>query len=79
MNTAIDILTAIGGLIGAVGGAVAFFSWINTRKSEHKKADAEASGVIQDVYLKMIHALEERISKVEQRECLRDNCKMRIQ
>jgi hypothetical protein len=79
MNNIIGILTAIGGLIGAVGGAVAFLSWINTRKSEHKKADAEASGVIQDVYLKMIHALEERISKVEQRECLRDNCKMRIQ
>lgn len=79
MNTAIDILTAIGGLIGAVGGAVAFLSWINTRKSEHKKADAEASGVIQDVYLRMIHSLEERMTRLEQRECLRDNCNMRVQ
>lgn len=79
MNSIIDILTAVGGLIGAISGAVAFLSWINTRKAEKKKADAEASGVIQDVYLRMIHALEERISKVEQRECLRDNCNMRVQ
>jgi hypothetical protein len=79
MNTAIDILAAVGGLIGAVGGAVALLSWINTRKAEHKKADAEASGVVQDVYIKMIHSLEERMTRLEQRECLRDNCKMRIQ
>lgn len=86
MNTAIDILTnisallgAIGGLIGAVGGAVALLSWINTRKPEKKKADAEASGVVQDVYIKMIHSLEERMTRLEQRECLRDNCNMRVQ
>ena len=86
MNSVIDILTAIGniigaigGIIGAVGGAVALLSWINTRKSEHKKADAEASGVVQDVYIKMIHSLEERMTRLEQRECLRDNCNMRVQ
>lgn len=79
MNTAIGILTAIGGIIGTMGGAVALLSWINTRKAEHKKSDAEASGVVQDVYIKMIHSLEERITRLEQRECLRDNCNMRVQ
>ena len=79
MNSVTDILTAIGGLIGAVGGAVAFLTWLNTRKSEKKKADAEASGVVQDVYIKMIHSLEERMTRLEQRECLRDNCNMRVQ
>jgi hypothetical protein len=79
MNTAIDILTAIGGLIGAVGGLVALLSWINTRKAEHKKADAEASGIVQEVYEKVIKSLDARITRLEQRECLRDDCKLRIQ
>ena len=79
MNTAVEILTAIGGIIGAVGGAVALLSWINTRKAEHKKADAEASGIVQEVYEKVIKSLDARITRLEQRECLRDDCKLRIQ
>jgi hypothetical protein len=78
MNTAIDILAAVGGLIGAISGAVAFLSWINTRKAEKKKADAEANNIVQTVYERLIKSLDERITKIEQRECLRDDCSMRI-
>lgn len=78
MNTAIDILTAIGGIIGAVGGVVALLSWINTRKAEKKKADAEANNIVQTVYERLIKSLDERITRIEQRECLRDDCSMRI-
>ncbi len=78
MNMAIDILAAVGGLIGAISGAVAFLSWINTRKAEKKKADAEANNIVQTVYERLIKSLDERITKIEQRECLRDDCSMRI-
>ena len=78
MNTAIDIIAAVGGLIGAISGAVAFLSWINTRKAEKKKADAEANNIVQTVYERLIKSLDERITRIEQRECLRDDCSMRI-
>lgn len=78
VNTIIDILAAVGG----AAGIIALLQFLNTRKANKTKANAESMGIVQDVYVHMIENMNKRLAELEERvdkwECLRKDCKDRI-